>query len=125
MKQQLQLIFVSFVLILTGVTAFAQNSDREIQQIIQEKRVYNLNNNEMIGYKIQLFNGISETRARSIYSNFMAMFPDVNAQLFFEQPEWKVQVGNYSTQLEANKALLVIRKEFANAFPLKTKIRVE
>lgn len=120
-----KILFVLFIGVVFYSKVSAQNTDHKLQQIIQEKRAYNLNHNEVIGYRIQLFNGISETKARSVQANFMTQFPEVSVRLFFEQPEWKVQVGNYRTKLEAHKALQKIQEEFAGAFPLKTKIKIE
>ncbi len=118
-------VYLLLGFLLISFHSLAQNSDVNMQRIIQEKRVYNLNNLEVIGYKIQLFNGISETTAKKIQSNFSALFPDIPVRLFFEQPEWKVQAGNFLTKLEAHKALQQIQKEFAGAFPLKAKIKIE
>jgi len=37
----------------------------------------------------------------------------------YESPEYKVRVGQYRTKLEAERALILIRKEFPNAIIVK------
>lgn len=130
-KQKLQMRIknfniISFLLLLFfGFTGFSQqNSDYKMQQLIKEKRINNQSQHEVMGYKIQLYNGMSQTKAESIQGGFIGLFPDIPTRLFYVQPEWKVQVGNFRTKLAAKKALLLIRKEFEGAFDLKTKIKI-
>ena len=41
---------------------------------------------------------------------------DTSADVIYETPNYKVWVGNYYTQLEADKRLIEIRKKFRSAF---------
>ncbi len=87
-----------------------QNNDNEkIKSIISKKRAFNKHFG--FGYRIQLYNG-NERRAKSIKSRFGIEFPNVYSRLKYDTPEWKVQVGNYKTKLEADKAMVLFQKEF-------------
>ncbi len=108
---------------LLSSTLFAQQADKEVQDLLARKRQENLRE-AVTGYRIQIYYGLSEAKARSIQNNFMTLFPDIPVRLFYSQPEWKVHVGNFRTKLEAERALKQIREEFASAFILKTKINV-
>lgn len=120
-----KIAFLSLLLIVfLSFDGYTQNSDAQVQQLLKEKRIKNKKNTTIDGYRIQLYNGLNENKAKQIYSNFTVMFPDMYANWFYEQIEWKVQVGSFHTKLEAKKALLIIREEFAGAFDLKTKIRI-
>ena len=46
---------------------------------------------------------------------FNKKFPKVKTHLKFDTPEWKIQVGNYKTTLEADKALININLKFSGA----------
>jgi len=72
-------------------------------------------------YHIQLYNGQSVNKARSVKSNFQQKFSKVFAVVEWESPEFKVWVGEYKTKLAADQALLKIRKEFPNAFIVNPK----
>jgi len=94
------------------VTAQNQNNNnKEIKSLIAKKRAFN--EKYGYGYRIQLYYG-RETEAREIESKFKASYPEVFSKLTYEQPYWKVQVGNYRTKLEADKAMLSFSKEFSS-----------
>ena len=80
----------------------------EIRNIISKKR--NFNKEFGFGYSIQLYNG-NEKQARQILTRFNVDFPDRFSKLVYNSPEWKVQVGNYKTKLEADKDLIKFQKK--------------
>lgn len=80
----------------------------EIRNIISKKR--NFNKEFGFGYRIQLYNG-NEQQARQILTRFNVDFPDRFSKLVYNSPEWKVQVGNYKTKLEADKDLIKFQKK--------------
>ncbi|MDG1451612.1 MAG: SPOR domain-containing protein [Polaribacter sp.] len=80
----------------------------EIKNIISKKR--NFNKEFGFGYSIQLYNG-NEQQARQILTRFNVDFPDRFSKLVYNSPEWKVQVGNYKTKLEADKDLIKFQKK--------------
>ncbi len=110
------------ILLLASLTTLAQNVDDKMQQILQEKRVENLNTTTMEGYRIQIYYGMSQVKASNMQAAFATSFPDIPTKIFYKQPEWKVHVGNFRTKLDAERALAVIRKEFASAFVKKASI---
>lgn len=114
------LIFFTLILAMTNpLKAQGQNNDNErIKDLIEKKRQYNKENG--YGYRIQLFNG-EESKARQIRAKFSVEFNAVKTYLKYQTPEWKVQVGNFKTKLEADRALLKYRDKFSSAIviPLK------
>ncbi len=124
MNHRIYTVLGFVVVLLFSSNGFSQNSDQKMQQLLQEKRAYNLSQHEVMGYRIQLYNGMNQTRAENIQGGFIALFPDIPTYLFYIQPEWKVQVGNFRTKLEAKKALSKIREEFDGAFDLETMIKI-
>ena len=76
--------------------------------LIFKKR--NFNKEFGFGYSIQLYNG-NEQQARQILTRFNVDFPDRFSKLVYNSPEWKVQVGNYKTKLEADKDLIKFQKK--------------
>lgn len=101
-------------LLLGNLTDFqAQNStntSKEIKELISKKREFNKKYG--YGYRVQIYYG-EETKAKSLQSKFRVTFPEVETFLNYEQPYWKVQVGNYKTTLEADKALLKFSEKFS------------
>lgn len=110
----IKLILIAFILTsYAGITnCSAQNntnSSTQIKNLIAKKRSYNKTYG--FGYRIQLYNG-TEKKARSYQERFKIEFPGIYSKLTYNTPEWKVQVGNYKTRLEADKALIKFKKEF-------------
>lgn len=114
--------YIVFLLIcLVGIRGFSQNSDAAMQQIVEEKRLFNQTNNKTDGFRIQLYNGLSENIAKSTQGAFAAYFPEISTKLFYEQPEWKVQTKPFKTKFEAYKTWLKIRKDFNGTFIFENK----
>ncbi|MFT6729713.1 MAG: hypothetical protein ACJA1H_001025 [Glaciecola sp.] len=71
-------------------------------------------------YKIQLDFG-SRTEAESLKQKFKSTFAQWPAEMVYETPNYKVWVGNFSTRLEADIALLEIKKKFSKAMVFEPK----
>lgn len=108
-------------LLIASSVAFAQNEADKIENLISQKRNYNQQNKNTVVYKIQLYNG-SESQAYKIKSNFQSAFPEYKTSIIYKQPEWKTQVGNFETKLEADRVLLLIKEEFSGAIVLEDRI---
>ncbi|MEX6627001.1 SPOR domain-containing protein [Tenacibaculum pacificus] len=85
------------------------NKNKDIASLIVKKREYNKRNGT--GYRIQLYNGL-ETKAKSLRNRFQIEYPGVYTKITYDQPDWKAQVGDYRTKLQADKALNKIREKF-------------
>jgi hypothetical protein len=88
------------------------NQSKEVQSLLEKKRNYN--KSVGFGYSIQIYYGTEKT-AKSKQAKFRVMFPKMRTKLVYNNPEWKVQVGNYKTKLDADRANLIFRKEFTGA----------
>lgn len=93
------------------------NASESVHKLIAKKRAFNKKYG--YGYRIQLYYG-NETKARSTQSKFNVLFPLIYTKLVYNQPYWKVLVGNYKTKLEADKALMSFSEKFSGliAIPL-------
>lgn len=97
----------------------AQNSDERMKQLVEERKQNNLTTDDHTIFKIQIYSGLSEAKAKSTRSSFEASFPGYGSDLSYNPPEWKVQVGRFSSEIEAYKALEHIRQKYPGAFRLK------
>ena len=114
-------ILVAFIAIISNFQLFAQQN-AEINNVILKKRAFNKQVTKTSGYKIQLYNG-NEGKAYSIRDSFKSKYP-YYVKVSYKAPDFKVQVGNFRTRLEADRALNHIKKSFAGAFVLKTAIHI-
>lgn len=93
----------------------------KIDQLLTQKKEYNKKINILKGFKIQLFYG-NEKGAYEIKDEFESLFPEISTKIIFSSPEWKVQVGNYKTRLQADRSLVEIKKEYPSAIIFATEI---
>lgn len=96
-------------------TSFSQEqkTDNElVNELISKKK--NFNKEFGYGFRIQLYNGF-EVEAKKTRAKFRLDFPDTKTYLIYRQPEWKIQVGLYKTKLEADRALLEIKRKYGGA----------
>ena len=121
---------LSFIIIsVFSLSCFAQQNDGEVQietsarvdELVAQKKQYNKNLKTLKGYKIQLFYG-GEKESYEVKDEFKSLFPDIPTKIIFSSPQWKVQVGNFKTRLEADATLINIKKEYPGAIILATEI---
>jgi hypothetical protein len=103
-----------FCYILTNIdTLSAQNTTNKsaaVQKLLDKKISYN--KTVGFGFSIQIYYG-DETTAKSKNAKFMVLYPAVETKLVWDNPDWKVQVGNYNTKLEADRDNLIYKQEFS------------
>jgi len=99
-------------------------SSARINELVAQKKEYNKKVNSYPGYKIQIYYG-SEKECYEIEEEFKLQFPEIQTSIIFSTPQWKLQVGNYRTRLEADKSILDIKKEYPSAIVLATDIELE
>ncbi len=99
-------------------------SSARINELVAQKKEYNKKVNSYPGFKIQIYYG-SEKECYEIEEEFSSQFPDIPTSIIFSTPQWKLQVGNYRTRLEADKSILNIKKEYPSAIVLATDIELK
>ena len=72
-------------------------------------------NGKIQNLRIQIFNGDREN-AELVMKEYLEIFNDTSASIIYETPNYKIWVGNFYNQLEADKKLIEIRKKFRSAF---------
>jgi len=119
---------ILFIFLLTSFYFYGQERPNrfivtdKVNRLLTERADCFLNNKTSLKYyHIQLYNGQSINKARSIKSNFQLKFPGMYSVVEWESPEFKVWAGEFETKLAADQALQKIRKEFPNAFIVNPK----
>ena len=88
------------------------NQSSKLDSIIKLKKVLN---SKVQKLRIQIFNGDREN-AELVMKEYLEIFNDTSANIIYETPNYKIWVGNFYNQLEADKRLIEIRKKFRSAF---------
>lgn len=102
-------------------------------EIIQDSRITSLlskhiyigENGKLEGYRVQIFfdsGNNSKNRAFAKKGQFIANYPQVNAYLTFQSPNYKVRVGDFRNRMSAEGFKNKIIMDFPDAFVIKDDI---
>ena len=76
----------------------------------------------MMGYRVQIFfasGHFARKNANKIRNSFVAKYKETKAHVVFEEPNFKVRVGDFRTKSEALKVLVEIEEEYKGAYIVK------
>jgi len=99
--------------------------DEKIAQLANQYMKMSINNPEVEGYRVQIFfdsGSNSKNKAASIKADFEAVHPEVKSYLSYNEPYFRVRVGDFRTLTEAVGFQKKIAADFQNSFPVKDNI---
>ena len=115
---------VRFLLVLTTILIwqnifsmkrlFLFQQDPKVEQLLAEKRKANAAITINDKYKIQIFFGTIDDAKKNL-ALFKKEFKNTDGTIVFSNPSYKVWVGSYKSKIEAEKALIGIKKKFPSA----------
>lgn len=121
LKLDLVLLFLTS---LTSIKSLAQTerttiiADQKFELLLSEKRKINTSLLMNEGYKIQIYNGDSETSKREL-NKFKIDFDYLDATVIFNTPYYKVWIGSFKSKIDAERNLLEIQKKYPNSIIIK------
>lgn len=122
-----------FILVLAGSLLMAQNAPARLE-IKQDPRIDSLlvkyinhskANPTLEGWRVQIYfesGNNSKTLATNARDRFIELFPEHGAYLSFNEPYYKVRVGDFRTRMDAEGFRQMIITEFPNAYVVPDKV---
>ena len=98
------------------------NQDSRIDSLLKLKKEINKN---IFDLKIQIYSGERDKALELIANHDKGDYSNTNIELVYETPNYKVWIGDFYTQLEADKKLLMIKKKYPEAFIFRPKPKIE
>ncbi len=74
------------------------------------------------GYRIQLASGSNRKNVLDMKAQFTAMFPDTKAYVEYQQPTFKLRVGDFESRISAYAFQQQILNSFPNGFIVQDQI---
>lgn len=73
------------------------------------------------GFRVQIYNG---TRQEALRYRRLSLqtFPEYDPYTVYESPEYRIQLGNFRTRLEAERFLKRVKKHFPGSFVIRSEI---
>jgi hypothetical protein len=117
-----------FVLFLFPLFSHAQKGKVEIVadsnvKVLLKKHMDICSNKKYIqGFRVHIFSesgSNSRSAAMDVKSKFMAKYSETEAYVVFQEPYYKVKVGNFRTRMNARGFLKKIIQDYPNAYVIK------
>jgi hypothetical protein len=84
----------------------------------------NLANGTVDGFTIQLYSGKQQEEALNVKKQIAQAMPEMEADILFSQPNFRVRAGKYINRLEAQKDYLAVKRLFPNAILIPERIPI-
>ncbi|MCT4628989.1 SPOR domain-containing protein [Winogradskyella sp.] len=124
MNKKLKHISTTILTMILSFTLNAQQAevnveqDSDIDKLLEYKKDTKTNK----VYKIQVFQSVDPDKAEREKSNFLNLYEEWPVEIVWNTPNYKVWVGNFTTRLEADRALAKIKKEYMYAIIFQPKL---
>ena len=135
-KYSIKLFSFFFLFIFTGkiygqviTTSNADSSiiitkDARFDELVRKQKDQGLLNQSMHGYRIQIYFGGVRQKASEVKLDFNSRYPDLQAYLSYQQPNFKVRIGDYRSRYEAQKFLKEIEGLYPTSFIVPDEVRL-
>jgi len=124
-----------FFFLLNGVKSQTAKADSGKVEYIQDSRIGELMNKKVLinekkdakvkGYRVQIHFGSDREKAKEIKAKFLQAFNSAMAYEKYEQPNFKIRVGDFRTRTEAFKFLKEISPDFPSSFIVQDEIELK
>jgi hypothetical protein len=101
------------------------NMPESVDTLLQKTLEKNKETHSFSGYRIQIFQTTDRKKAFEIKKELISIFPDEFVVLIFNEPNYKIRLGNYRNKIEAQKMYHVLMKMYPQTFVIPDKIDIE
>jgi len=125
MKKKILVFQMLAFILFSYLNSNAQSGNVEIAQSVDIEKVIEIKkeiNKNISMLRIQIYNG-NRKDAEIIKEKFEKQKIDTIVDIVYETPNYKIWVGRYLSQLEADRKLIEIKKYFSDAFIFRPVIR--
>ncbi|SFC36239.1 Sporulation related domain-containing protein [Parapedobacter composti] len=100
----------------TNITATA-----DAKPVVDKKNATRI---EAMGFRVQIYSGPSRSEAYAEQARFKKLYKDIDTYVSYEQPNYRVKVGDFRSRTEAQRLMQGLKKQFNNVFIFTEKIFV-
>jgi len=96
----------------------------QIEAKLDQIAEYNRTSNSAQGFTIQVYSGTSREQASQVKAQVYKILPESRPETKYEQPIYRVWVGEFVNRLEAQNTYALVASEFPQAIVIPTRIRL-
>ena len=115
---------ILLALLLTLPQQLHSQDDSLAQVLVKRHVLLNSTKMSMPGFRVQVFYGSNRTKATEIRTEFLKTSSGIAAYLIYQQPNFKVRLGDFKTRLEAQELLEKLQLDYPGAFIVKDEVKL-
>lgn len=130
MKMYCKRLLLLITVLTIANTLFAQekhytlHQESSIKDLIEKYRTYQEKLEVADGYRIQITYTTDREEAYKSKAKLYREFENIHSYIEYDQPNYKLRLGDFPTRLEAMAALQEVIKLYSGAFIVKDRIRI-
>lgn len=98
--------------------------DSRYDQLVAKQRRLNLTRQTVPGFRVQIYFGSNRPKASEVKIDFTERYPEVPAYISYQQPNYKVRVGDFRSRFEAQQFLGKIEGQYPTMFIVPDEVRL-
>ena len=102
-----------------------KNVNAKVDAILDSIDRQNLQKKFVDGFTIQIYSGQKKEDAMTAQQKVVEELTDLTANLQYQQPKFRVTIGNYFSKLDAQKDLIRLKANFPSAILIPEKILIK
>jgi len=100
----------------TNITATS-----ETEPVVDKK---NATRTKAMGFRVQIYSGSSRSQAYAEQARFRKLYKGIDTYVTYEEPNYRVKVGDFRARSEAQRLMEGLRRQFSNVFIFTEEIYV-
>jgi len=99
--------------------------NKKLDTVLDSIDRYNRSRKFIDGFSIQIYAGLKREDALNAKKNLSNSLPELQSEVEYSQPNFRVTVGKYYSRIDAQKDYLAIRKYFPTAIVIPDKVTID
>jgi hypothetical protein len=122
----LSLLFIGMVWMLFIPSGQSQLIEEpQITALIDRWKIYNLANQEIRGWRIQILASVDRRQMDAIRRGFENRYPEFPIQFVHNEPYYHLKVGAFMTMQKAQAFLKKLQRDYPQAIPVTDNLKIE
>ena len=122
-------IIITSILIIVGFTALGQTKNNiktppYLDSLVQKNIEKHKAEQTRDGYRVQLFSGTERINANNLRNKFKIDYPEVPIYLIYQQPYYKLRVGDFRNKIEAQQFYLKLAPDYEQLLIVPDKVNL-
>ncbi len=98
--------------------------NKKLDAVLDSINRINLSRKFIDGYTIQVYAGLKREEALNTKKQLTTALPDLESEVYYVQPNFRVKAGKYLNQIDAQKDFIAVKKVFPSSVIVPDKIAI-